>query len=154
MANLRGVNNAKAFSEPMQLIKKNEKSGEVLFSVDSLTLPTGVAANDVLLMQEIPANAKVLRVKLLTGGLAAGDLDVGFSSSADFGDEDATVAAEPSAFIDAGDPDGVDEINMAVDASGYLSERAKPVYLTVTINTLPTGAAGNVVTTIVEYVAK
>lgn len=157
MAIFRGDNNKKAYvTQPSELIKKNEKTGEVMFAYDKITVPAGVAVNDVFLMQEIPAYAKVLRVKVLTKGAATGALDVGYSSSADLGDKDNTVVADGDAFIDGGATGAaIFELNMPVNGvTGYLSEREKPVFATITVATLPTGFAGTVLELLIEYVAK
>lgn len=156
MAIFKGDNHSKAYdAQPSELIKKNEQTGEVMFSYDKITAPVGVAANDVFLMQMIPANAKVLRVKVLTKGAATGALDVGYSSSAELGDKDNTVVADGDAFIDGGATGAaVFELNMPVTAPGFLVERTKPVFATITVATLPSDLAGKVIELLIEYVAK
>ena len=155
MATFRGENNAKGVAQPLELVKKNERSGEVMFAVDRIEVPSGAANGDVILMQELPANAKPLRVKVVpSADLGAGSITVGYSSSEELGDKDATVAADADAFIPASDPDGLAELDMGVAAAGYLAELDKPVFLSVTLATLPANAVGETITVLLEYVAK
>lgn len=165
MATFRGENNKKAFeTQPSELIKKNEATGEVMFAVDRIVLgaggtnPAGAIANgDIVLLSKLPAFAKVLRVQARSIGTAIGaaDIDIGHSSSAELNDPDGTVTAVTNAFIDAWDPDAADFDNMAPGDLGYLKEMPKEVFVTAEFVAAPAGqATTQIIEVIVEYVCK
>ena len=146
MAIYRATNNKKAYeTKPSELIKKNEQSGEVIFSRDTIILgvngvggASAVANGDVIYCSKLPAQAKVLRVRVYSSGtaIAASNVTVGYSSSLVAGDKDNTIAAVGNAFIATWDPNAVDFADMGTVNTGYLAELEKPVYVTVTFKFL------------------
>lgn len=165
MAIYRATNNKKAYeTQPSELIKKNEQSGEVMFAYDTIVLgvggvggPAAVANGDIVYLSKLPAHSKVLRVKAFVAGaaIAASDINIGYSSSEVVGDKDATVAAVTNAFIDDFDPNAVAEDNMGVADAGFLVELEKDVFITAEFVAAPaTQDVDQIIGVIVEYVSK
>lgn len=165
MAIYRATNNKKAYgTQPQELIKKNEHSGEVMFAYDTIVLGIGgvggasaVANGDIVYLSKLPAHSKVLRVKAFVeaGTIAAADINIGYSSSEVVGDKDATVAAVTNAFIDDFDPNAAASDDMAVTDAGFLVELEKDVFITAEFVAAPaTQTTAQVIGVIVEYVSK
>lgn len=165
MATFRGVNNKKAYeTQPSELIKKNEQTGEVQFAMDKIIFGEGgsnpdaaLDNGDLVLLSKLPAHSKVLRVKAFVSGaaIAAADINVGHSGSDALDDKDDTVSAVTNAFIDAFDPDAADSADMTVSDAGFLAEFEKDVFVMAEIVAAPTAQdTDQEITVIVEYVSK
>ena len=144
MAIQRAKNNKAVFEAvPGTFIPKNEKSGEIVVSLDEIVLEDLVspADGDVVYAQEIPAGYKVKSVKVFNlDAIATGAVIVGHSSNTvvSLGQREEVVAADPDAFIASSTLNGETLLEMPETAVGFLTERDVPVFLTVTLATVPT----------------
>lgn len=160
MATQRAKNNKASFEAvPGSFIPKNEKSGEIVVSIDEIVLEdlNSLADGDVVLAQEIPANYKVKAVKVYNlETIASGAITVGYSSNVEVsvGEREEVVAADADAFIGSSNLSGSTLIEMAETAVGFLSERDAPVFLTVTFGTAPTLIDGKKLIVVTELIGK
>lgn len=160
MAIQRAKNNKAVFEAvPGSFIPKNEKSGEIVVSTDFIVLEDLVSPvdGDVVYAQEIPANYKVKAVTVYNlETIADGNIVVGHSNNevVSLGQREEVVAADPDAFIAATDLAGETKIEMPETAVGFLTERDVPVFLTVTLATVPTVLDAKKLVIVTELIGK
>ena len=145
MATFRATNNTKAFNTVPQFIESTGSvSGQVYTSYEEFPMSTVVANGDVVLCQVIPANHKILSVRVINNeNVADGVINVGYSASDEVGliDDGTTVVADPDAFLTGTNTLAAATAEHAMPTegvAGFLAELAKPAYLTVTFTTAPT----------------
>jgi len=155
----RAKNNKLAFeTEPQGTIPKNEASGDIFVSYEEIQLDQidSLTAGDVILCQELPAEAKVKSVRVINNeDIADGEITVGYSSNLELDDREEVVAADADAFLGATTlAAATPESAMDSDAVGFLFEPKRPVFLTVTFSTLPTVIDSKKLIILVETIGK
>lgn len=158
MATLRSVNNEFSYGLERISVPRNEKSGEIIVSYDTILMEAPLAAGDVILCQEIPEDSRVKSVTLLNQeGVVDGEFEVGYSSSEEVERRtDESIPAVSDAFLPA-TALAAGTVQSAMDpetAAGYLARFNRPVFLTLTCVTAPSALDGKGIAVLVEVIGK
>jgi len=157
MAIFRSRYNADAFTDkPQQILEKNIASGEVITIYDEFPINTVVASNDVVWSCEIPANSKVLSLRVVnTEDIATGVYTAGYTSNTALGDKTSVVTASTTAFLAASTlAAGTPEHVMTSDAAGFLLEFNRPVFLQLVFTTAPTVLDAKKIRIVMQVIGK
>lgn len=127
MATLYGAKATKELvNKPSEKIEAVYNRGKVRFLYDEITFSGEVALNDVIKMFEIPENALVKNVRVISPDLGTtGAFKIGWAAS-----EDAAEAADDDGFFTAASLDfvgGAEDQEIANSVAGFLKKFASKV---------------------------
>lgn len=157
MATFRANNNAKAYAVPQSVTSTGDVSGQIITTYEEFPASLVAANGDVILCQVIPADQRVLSVRVVNNeDIATGVYTVGNSSNLDLGDSTQVEAAVAASFLPSSTlAAATAEHNMPTEgAAGFLKLFARPVFVTLTFTTAPTLKDGKLLKVIVQTIGK
>lgn len=156
MAQVNGVNAAKAASRPIEKADAGEVNGRVKVLKESYTFTAELALNDEILGPSLPANAKVVDAHArMSQDAGTGQFSIGAKASTD--DSGAALAEDPDAFIDLVDSAGqAADARMGDDAAnleaGYNQAYGSEAQTFALVSTATTTATGGTLSWEIYYV--